>query len=218
MGIGTQRLCVEHKVRFAKLSTIFLTSTSWDCVGGLPGMLLTLLSATGKPALVHGPAGTRELMYDVVVDTKMQPFSREGGVGVGVDIDAAGTSVNDLAGYRSPCPTPFALPRFFCRCHVGCRQRDSTSIFVHARSLHRATETVAEEGSSANVIKFPDGLRLTPVIQSGTRVAEGCESAPKRPKRGPPADTISYVGRLADTRGKFDVKAAIALGVPKGAM
>jgi ribonuclease Z len=37
---GTQRLCVQEKVRLGKLSNIFLTRLSWDCVGGLPGMLL----------------------------------------------------------------------------------------------------------------------------------------------------------------------------------
>lgn len=34
---GTQRQCVEDKVKLAKLKSIFLTRTHWDCSGGLPG-------------------------------------------------------------------------------------------------------------------------------------------------------------------------------------
>ena len=32
---GTQRLCVQEKVRLAKLSNVFLTRVDWDCIGGL---------------------------------------------------------------------------------------------------------------------------------------------------------------------------------------
>lgn len=35
---GTQRLCVEEKVKWAKLKDIYMTRVTWDCVGGLPGM------------------------------------------------------------------------------------------------------------------------------------------------------------------------------------
>lgn len=35
---GTQRLCVEEKVKWSKLKDIYMTRVTWDCVGGLPGM------------------------------------------------------------------------------------------------------------------------------------------------------------------------------------
>lgn len=34
---GTQRLCVQEKVRLNKLSNVFLTRVNWDCIGGLTG-------------------------------------------------------------------------------------------------------------------------------------------------------------------------------------
>ena len=36
-GEGTQRLCMESKLRFSKLKTVLLTRTHWDVMGGLPG-------------------------------------------------------------------------------------------------------------------------------------------------------------------------------------
>ncbi|CEG46671.1 hypothetical protein PPTG_10538 [Plasmopara halstedii] len=55
---GTQRLCMEHHVRLAKLQHVFLTELRPYTVGGLPGMVLTI-SDTGKPGLhVYGPPRT----------------------------------------------------------------------------------------------------------------------------------------------------------------
>ena len=42
VGEGTQRLCGEHKIKLIKLDTIFITECTVECLGGLPGMLLTL--------------------------------------------------------------------------------------------------------------------------------------------------------------------------------
>ncbi|KAE8884621.1 hypothetical protein PF005_g18931 [Phytophthora fragariae] len=62
VGDGTQRLCMEHHVRLAKLQQVFLTELRTHAVGGLPGMVLTV-SDTGKPGLhVHGPVGTTKYL------------------------------------------------------------------------------------------------------------------------------------------------------------
>uniref|UniRef100_UPI0037E7E955 zinc phosphodiesterase ELAC protein 2 isoform X1 n=3 Tax=Semicossyphus pulcher TaxID=241346 RepID=UPI0037E7E955 len=54
-GEGTQRLMQEHKLKAARLDNIFLTRLSWDNVGGLSGMILTLKD-TGVPEVVlSGP-------------------------------------------------------------------------------------------------------------------------------------------------------------------
>lgn len=64
-GEGTQRLAYEHKYKLIKLEHIFVTSTSWNNLGGMPGMLLTIQEA-GVPKIdVHGPKGTVEL-FDAV--------------------------------------------------------------------------------------------------------------------------------------------------------
>uniref|UniRef100_A0A8D0CLR2 Zinc phosphodiesterase ELAC protein 2 n=1 Tax=Scleropages formosus TaxID=113540 RepID=A0A8D0CLR2_SCLFO len=54
-GEGTQRLMQEHKLRISRLDNIFLTRMSYENVGGLSGMILTL-KETGVPECVlSGP-------------------------------------------------------------------------------------------------------------------------------------------------------------------
>jgi ribonuclease Z len=56
-GEGTQRLAVEHKLRFGKIVAVFLTSAEITSVGGLPGMLLTLDdSGVSSPNIIGPPA------------------------------------------------------------------------------------------------------------------------------------------------------------------
>ncbi|XP_011335236.1 ribonuclease Z, mitochondrial isoform X2 [Ooceraea biroi] len=60
-GEGSQRLAHEHKCRLVKLEHIFVTSASWNNLGGVPGMLLTLQNV-GVPGInVHGPKGSIEI-------------------------------------------------------------------------------------------------------------------------------------------------------------
>lgn len=60
-GEGTQRLAHEHKTKLARLEHIFMTRTSWQRIGGLPGLSLTVQDA-GVPKLsLHGPPGLDEL-------------------------------------------------------------------------------------------------------------------------------------------------------------
>ncbi|MBN3304556.1 RNZ2 protein, partial [Amia calva] len=54
-GEGTQRLMQEHKLKIARLDNIFLTRMSWQNVGGLSGLILTL-KETGVPeCALSGP-------------------------------------------------------------------------------------------------------------------------------------------------------------------
>ncbi|KAJ7989460.1 hypothetical protein DPEC_G00304780 [Dallia pectoralis] len=54
-GEGTQRLMQEHKLKAARLDNIFITRMSWENVGGLSGMILTLKD-TGVPEVnLSGP-------------------------------------------------------------------------------------------------------------------------------------------------------------------
>ena len=63
-GEGTQRFCFEHKLRITgKLRRVLLTRLTWDAVGGLPGMLLTMSDAGHAGSLkVHGPRHTAQLV------------------------------------------------------------------------------------------------------------------------------------------------------------
>uniref|UniRef100_A0A8C1IKM7 Zinc phosphodiesterase ELAC protein 2 n=1 Tax=Cyprinus carpio TaxID=7962 RepID=A0A8C1IKM7_CYPCA len=54
-GEGTQRLMQEHKIKIARLDNIFLTRMSWETVGGLSGMILTLKDTGVPQCVLSGP-------------------------------------------------------------------------------------------------------------------------------------------------------------------
>eukprot|EP01118_Nematostelium_gracile_P016691 TRINITY_DN6974_c0_g1_i1.p1 TRINITY_DN6974_c0_g1~~TRINITY_DN6974_c0_g1_i1.p1 ORF type:complete len:766 (-),score=131.36 TRINITY_DN6974_c0_g1_i1:63-2309(-) len=62
VGEGTQRLCLEHKIRLSKIDYIFLTGLEWRHVGGLPGMLLTMADAGSTGVGICGPKGTGKFL------------------------------------------------------------------------------------------------------------------------------------------------------------
>ncbi|KAM8845937.1 zinc phosphodiesterase ELAC protein 2 [Spinachia spinachia] len=54
-GEGTQRLMQEHKMKVGRLDDIFLTRLSWENVGGLSGMILTLKDTGVPKCILSGP-------------------------------------------------------------------------------------------------------------------------------------------------------------------
>ncbi|KAI9103213.1 beta-lactamase-like protein [Phlyctochytrium arcticum] len=83
-GEGTQRFCHEHKARLAKVKNVFLTRVAWDCVGGLPGMLLTMADAgtsslglKGPRNLTHFMAATRHFIYRDALDLSTYEFDHD---------------------------------------------------------------------------------------------------------------------------------------------
>ncbi|XP_065203622.1 ribonuclease Z, mitochondrial [Planococcus citri] len=56
-GEGTQRLAHEHKIKIARLEHIFITNPSWENIGGLPGLALTVQEVGVPDLTLHGPAG-----------------------------------------------------------------------------------------------------------------------------------------------------------------
>ncbi|EGD81693.1 hypothetical protein PTSG_02406 [Salpingoeca rosetta] len=56
-GEGIQRFCMEHKIRLKQVTDIFFTKSSWECIGGLPGMLLTMqdMYQVSHPVALHAP-------------------------------------------------------------------------------------------------------------------------------------------------------------------
>ncbi|KAG2217086.1 hypothetical protein INT45_004075 [Circinella minor] len=81
---GTQRLCVEERVRLSKLRDIYLTRVAWDNIGGMPGMLLTLADAGVKDLTIHGPknlthflVGTRHFIYRTSLALDTNEFNND---------------------------------------------------------------------------------------------------------------------------------------------
>ncbi|XP_047024752.1 ribonuclease Z, mitochondrial isoform X1 [Helicoverpa zea] len=60
-GECTQRLAHEHKVKLSRLDHIFITTKTWQNIGGLPGLSLTLQDVGVPNITLHGPEGLDEL-------------------------------------------------------------------------------------------------------------------------------------------------------------
>ncbi|KAK4874327.1 hypothetical protein RN001_013687 [Aquatica leii] len=60
-GEGTQRLAHEHKMKLAKLEHIFVTQSTWNNIGGLPGTALTIQDVGVPQITLHGPQGLDEI-------------------------------------------------------------------------------------------------------------------------------------------------------------
>uniref|UniRef100_A0A3Q0RM82 Zinc phosphodiesterase ELAC protein 2 n=1 Tax=Amphilophus citrinellus TaxID=61819 RepID=A0A3Q0RM82_AMPCI len=66
-GEGTQRLMQEHKLKAARLDNIFLTRLSWENVGGLSGMILTLKDTGVPECVLSGPPQLNDVIQDVQI-------------------------------------------------------------------------------------------------------------------------------------------------------
>ena len=54
-GENVQRFCHEHKVKVSKLENVFVTRVTWDNLGGLPGLAMTLRDIGITELTIHGP-------------------------------------------------------------------------------------------------------------------------------------------------------------------
>lgn len=61
-GDGVQRLCHEHGISLHKISDIFLTSLHPESIGGLPGIMLTMMMGGDVKRRIHGPPGLSAYM------------------------------------------------------------------------------------------------------------------------------------------------------------
>ena len=50
-----QTVCTEHSVKLAKLKNVFITQTSWETTGGLPGLAMTLRDRGINRISLYGP-------------------------------------------------------------------------------------------------------------------------------------------------------------------
>ncbi|XP_012736274.2 zinc phosphodiesterase ELAC protein 2 [Fundulus heteroclitus] len=64
-GEGTQRLMQEHKLKAARLDNIFLTRLSWENVGGLSGMILTLKDTGVPECVLSGPPQLKNYLHAI---------------------------------------------------------------------------------------------------------------------------------------------------------
>ncbi|RHZ49596.1 hypothetical protein Glove_519g75 [Diversispora epigaea] len=84
-GEGTQRFCLQHKIKASKIKKIFFTRINWESFGGIPGMLLTLADAGAKDMklyggknLTHALAATRGFILRSTMLVETHEFQEDG--------------------------------------------------------------------------------------------------------------------------------------------
>uniref|UniRef100_A0A8C2IT22 Zinc phosphodiesterase ELAC protein 2 n=1 Tax=Cyprinus carpio TaxID=7962 RepID=A0A8C2IT22_CYPCA len=105
-GEGTQRLMQEHKIKIARLDNIFLTRMSWETVGGLSGMILTLKDTGVPQCVLSGPPQLEKYLQAIRV------FS-----GQLEDIKLAVRPYTEPQ-YKDETMTVSQVP-LFCECHLS---------------------------------------------------------------------------------------------------
>ncbi|XP_015588985.1 ribonuclease Z, mitochondrial [Cephus cinctus] len=60
-GEGTQRLAFEHRRKLTRVEHVFVTTPTWNNMGGLPGVALTVQDNGVSEFKLHGPEGSIDL-------------------------------------------------------------------------------------------------------------------------------------------------------------
>ncbi|KAF9159871.1 Zinc phosphodiesterase ELAC protein 2 [Actinomortierella ambigua] len=172
-GEGTQRLCMESKLRFSKLKTIFFTRTHWDCAGGVPGMLLTLsdvgvrnIKLIGGENLTHLITSTRHFVYRNTMAVEALELTSQIDNGSSSGNDSQKTTYKDEnlrvtavhvypEGYeRSTEPMPPPRDTFLNRSRSRSRSRTPPNLTQQQMSQHRGNGG-AEGGEAGGRPKRP---------------------------------------------------------------
>ncbi|KAJ3185591.1 Zinc phosphodiesterase ELAC protein 2 [Geranomyces variabilis] len=232
-GEGTQRFCHEHKVGIRKVEQIFLTRVAWQYVGGLPGMLLTLADAGASSIALNGPgnlshfmASTRHFIYRESLDLTITEHRPEE--------EAPFQDENLTVTPVHLCPD---MPPA-----TNCRKRKSDSdlevahankktvldrMFPGSRGQHPLADASSEPNAPHQAVagmSIPAGSSEDAVITTATaepsgvlkRSEIGRLNAAPLPISTPDPTVLAYICRGPAVPGKFDPKAAIALGLKPG--
>ncbi|KAJ2159347.1 hypothetical protein GGF46_003094 [Coemansia sp. RSA 552] len=244
-GEGTQRICVENRMRMAKVTGIFLTRVDWENMGGLPGMLLTLADAgtrnlmiCGGHNLTHAMAATRHfiLRNNMGVATKelrdgdAAAAFNDGNINVAaVHIYPASYTVT--ARELGPDESDDAQTR---QTHLvrafGVRQEPE----AEPRLRRSRKKLVSQQKKKGYYDKPCEGGTIEQELQRIERSEEEEETVKKRtrsfdqdtgartswnlllPTTVPTPAALCYIVEGPTVPGKFDVKAAKALGLQPG--
>lgn len=186
---GSQRACNESKIKFGKLNGIFLTGEmDWSCIGGLPGMILTASDQGKKDIRLF--YGSNILSY--VVSTWRYFVFRFG-------LDLKIFSLPDKEGYKDSNIQVKSVVVSKADNGSGISSEIADSFLSGLRKI---------VGSM-----FPDVNPSSPQ-ESSLNQHLNVEIPLKIARRN--QVSTSYEISFPSIRGKFNVKRALELGVPKG--
>lgn len=188
-GEGTQRLMQEHKMKIARLDNIFLTRMSWETVGGLSGMILTLKDTGVPQCVLSGPPQLEKYLQAIRV------FS-----GPLEDIKLAVRPYTEPQ-YKDNTMTVSQVPLFSERqAEAGGRSPGS------GRSS-------SPNSSQKGALKRLEDLEESPSLNAGRRSASP-EGKGKTTRDS--SLVVAYVCKLHPKKGNFLVLKAKEMGLPVG--
>ena len=214
VGEGFQRLCVEHKVRVGRVGNYLMTRTSTETLGGLPGLLLTLADLHGRGSEAGGVAGGVTLTGPPPLRAavgSMAPYVHGRARGAATvhetaspaDASGAGVRANEVVRTREVTITAFTVTP------------EGT-----LTDAQRARAAAAAAVGAAGANEQQQQRRLQGDQDSSSPAPEQAQRPAKRPRLQPGAmiggeAACSYAIELPTAPGKFDMRRAEALGVPR---
>ncbi|CAM9801820.1 unnamed protein product [Discosporangium mesarthrocarpum] len=228
VGEGTQRLCMEHKIRLTKTENVFLTHICADTVGGLPGMQKTGLDIAHED-LQWMPectgTGRKESPPDDFPAVGQQTVPPPGGTswesGWSYTVKAGSMTLHGPPGVKAF----HRATRHFMKRPEFCVQFQEyllvTKLAIRSASTgnpsHRSQDrrSVCQDGDGDGDDSVPEPLskRARPDDTVSATAVEGGGAA----GQGLGGEwCVCYACETPVVAGKLDAEKATALGIPKG--
>ncbi|OII74029.1 uncharacterized protein cubi_02831 [Cryptosporidium ubiquitum] len=195
VGENVQRYCFEHKIKLSKLRSILLTNISVETIGGLPGLLLTLIGVGVQKLRIVGPEPITQylLMFGYVIKTQKK---QEKSLVTVISINSQEISdhfdgvksdleIEIIQIMQSSSSGPLKLD-LDCEVSLECYLNQSLS------GIHNYLNSECNDN-----------------LSSKKRCTEGSSSCFSTP-------SILYMFEFPEKRGKFDILKAKKLGIPPG--
>lgn len=151
-GEGTQRLMHEHKLKASRLDNIFLTRLSWENVGGLSGMILTLKDTGVPECVLSGPPQLENYVSAIKsfsgpldpIKLSVRPYTddtyRDETMTVTqVPVFAAGSKSPQSSPEEKPTRDPSLVVAFICKVHP----KQGSFLVLEAKELGLPVGTAA---------------------------------------------------------------------------
>ncbi|KAG1929992.1 zinc phosphodiesterase ELAC protein 2 [Pimephales promelas] len=185
-GEGTQRLMQEHKMKIARLDNIFLTRMSWETVGGLSGMILTLKDTGVRQCVLSGPPQLEKYLQAIRV------FS-----GPLEDIKLAVRPYTDPQ-YKDNTMTVSQVPLLSERKEAGGGSPSSV-------------RSCSPNSGQKGALGRPEDQEESPSLNASRR-----SPSPEGNLTRDPSLVVAYVCKLHSRKGNFLVLKAKEMGLPVG--
>ena len=200
---GTQRVLNENGVKLGKLKSIFLTGTirTWEDIGGLPGLFLTISDATSRGIDVF--TNSSRVMAFVVATWRYFVFRR------GIELNILDTDNQNFIGDSSTVFRPVKI-----QSNAATNSMDELLAQKIHSQLKKLTSLMFPLDTSKANDPDPESYKSDPSeteIQTHVRLPD-----PSMLAQVADQPSLNFVIRFIPVRGKFDPQKAKALGVKPG--